>query len=296
MAEGDVTIKDEVAAWHSAADKIREVVKWVASAFGALGALLIGTAPLTGFGDVEVYSLRFIVAVLLGVLALGSVAYVVWTATSLLAPSAVTLVDVEQGEEFSALRTEIAAEPSSYLGTWGTDVSTFVDGRDDEYGLLAAVDTQIAQGLSATDLPKLREAHKQLVARIEAMGRVSARLLAAAGFHHLANRFADAKPRMFQAAALAVVGIAGFVLTVGTADASADEPITKIPARVSLTEAGVRSIGPLLGEECTPPFQALVLGGGSEGPWDLLVTDSRCEAGEVTVEKTEGNVLLVFDE
>lgn len=295
MAEGDVTVKDEVAAWNSASDKVREVVKWIASAFGALGALLIGTAPLTGLGDVEVLSLKFVVAALFGVLAIGSVAYVVWKATSLLAPSAVTLSDVELDDEFSALRTQIAAEPSSYLGTWGTDVSTFVDNRDNEYALLSAVDTQIAQGPSASDLPKLREAHKQLVVRIEAMGRVSARLLAAAGFHDLANRFASVRKAMFQAAALTVVGVVGFVLTIGSADAGGDEPGTKFPARVSLTKAGQKSVGPLLGSECTPPFEAVVLSGGSKGPWELLVTDARCTSGEVTVEKSDAKVLLVFD-
>lgn len=294
MADGDLTVKDEVAAWNTASDKIREVVKWIASAFGALGALLIGTAPLSGLSAVDVVSLPFLAATLFGLIALGSVAFIVWVATSLLAPSALTLNDLDNDDNFSALKTQIAAEPSSFLGSWGTDVATFVANRDREYALLAAVDAEIAQTSNSTVLPQLRTAHTQLVARIESMGRVSSRLLAAAGFHDLATRFASARPRMFRAAAFTVVGIVGFVLTVGTAEASSDESVTKLPARVSLTEEGAKSLGTLLGEDCAGAFEVLVLSGGSSGPWEALVTDPRCQAGVVELKKTEAKVMLTF--
>jgi len=295
VAEGDVTIKDEVAAWGGATDKIREVVKWIATSFGALGALLIGTAPLSGLSKLDVVSWRFAWVAVFGLLALGGVAYVVWRATSLLTPSTVTMVDVESGAEFSALRAAIAAEPAAYLGTWGTDVTTFVTNRDKEYTLFAAVDHAIAQSPDSAELTALREARKGLIARIESMGRISARVLAAAGFHDLATRFAAARRWMFLAAAVTVVGITGFVLAVGGAGTESSDTVAYVPARVSLTDAGTKALGPLLGASCPQAFEALVLSGGADGPWDLLVTDEHCTSGELTVEKTDGRVLLVFD-
>ena len=295
MAEGDVTVKDEVAAWSGATDKIREVVKWIATSFGALGALLIGTAPLSGLGKLDLVSWRFALVAIFGIMALGGVAYIVWKATSLLTPSTVTMVDVEGEAGFSALRVEIAAEPAAYLGTWGTDIPTFVSNRDREFALFAAVDHQIAQSPDSAALTALREARRGLLARIESMGRISARVLAVAGFHDLATKFAAARRKMFWAAAVTVVGITGFVLAVGDAGSDSSDPVTHVPAQVSLTDAGAKSLGPLLGASCPEPFEALVLSGGADGPWDLVVTDEHCSSGEMTVEKADGHVLLVFD-
>ncbi|HWE55781.1 MAG TPA: hypothetical protein VG435_09720 [Acidimicrobiales bacterium] len=39
--------------WANAVDTYRDVAKWLIAAFGAIGAVIAGTAPLTGIGDVS---------------------------------------------------------------------------------------------------------------------------------------------------------------------------------------------------------------------------------------------------
>lgn len=298
MAEGGggaLTLKDEVAAWDSAGEKLREVTKWIAAAFGALGALLIGTAPLSGLGRMEFLSLPFVLAAAAGVLALGSVAYIVWTATAFLAPSTVTSEDVKHHADLEALRKQVEADATSYLGTWGPSVGHFFEALDAEYRLLAAAGEKVVTTRDAAEKEQWRKAAKGLGARVEAMGKVSARLLAVARFHDLSKRFRTARTRMFRAAALTVLGISVFVVTVGSAGDSSGAATT-IPARIVLTEEGQGTAGALLGESCAAPFRAVVLRGGASGPWEVLVTDPDCEPGTLTLAKTEARVLLVFDE
>jgi hypothetical protein len=295
VAEGDLTIKDEVGAWAGASDKLRDVVKWTATSFGALGALLIGTAPLSGLAKVEPTFWTFLLLALFAALALGGVGFVIWKSTSLLAPSMVTLTDVRSDDRYAGVRTLVASEPQAFLGTWGSDVESFLANRAQEYRLLAAVDQMIVREPNQADVRSLRKLRDKLVARVESLGRVSQRLLAVAQFSELSTSFNEARPKLFGGAAAVIFGIAGYltVLAASSSEAAEAKPTT-LPAMVALTPAGEVAVGPLLGPRCRSPFQALVLDGDSKGPWELLVIDPACTAGKVNVTADQAVVQLSF--
>jgi hypothetical protein len=295
LGDSDLTIKDEVAAWAGASDKLRDVVKWTATSFGALGALLVGTAPLSGVAKLQPTLQSYLLAAAFASLALAGVAYVIWKSTSLLAPSMVALTDVRSNSRYAGVRTLVASEPEAFLGTWGRDVETFLDNRAQEYRLLAEVDKMIVREANEADVRKLRELRAKLIARVESLGRVSQRLLAVAQFSELSTSFNDARPKLFGGAAAVIVGTAGYltVLATGTQDSGNSEPST-LPALVALTAAGKDTVGQLVGARCPSPFRALVLEGGSDGPWVVLVTDPRCTSGKLSIATDDASVLLGY--
>ncbi len=293
MTEDGSEFKDELAAWSGATASLRDVVKWVAASFGALGALLIGTAPLSGVGDLTL-GWSILGPLVFGTLALLAVGWVVWYTTSLLTPNTVSLSDIARHEDYADFRTQVAVEPLAYLGTLGEDVATFFVNRDTENRALAELDAKLASG-ALPNTPKVEASRAKLVARVNALGKVSTRLLASAGFYQLSRRFTAVKPMLFGAAGLVVVGIVGFLVTVGAGTSGTDSRPTTIPALVSLTPDGARTVGPLLGDACPRAFQVLVLSGGNSGPWTLAVTDDACTAGTIEVGDDAVRVLLQFD-
>jgi hypothetical protein len=288
---------DDVAPWTAASESLRSVVKWIAGSFGALGALLIGTAPLAGFHDSTfgVWT-AWIGPIGFGALSLIGVVIVVWLATSLLTPSTVTLSAVQHENTFHVLRAQVAADPTAYLGLWGTDIDSFMENRQTEFTALANVDSQITS-LPSDDprIQGLTAARPLLLKGVEACGKVSARLLAVAAFHDLSQRFSKAKPKIFGAALLVVVGVIGFSATTPKPDKSntATQPLP-VSALIALTTEGKSTVGLGLGPACPDSFQAVVLSGGSGGPWQILVTDPRCTSGTTTLSNKQASVISVF--
>lgn len=143
------------------------------------------------------------------------------------------------------------------------------------------------------DFDALEKSEKDIVTRIEGAGRVTRRLLAIAGFIDLNARFNAAKSAMFVAAGLVVVGIVGFLVVVGWSTKGTDPVPTQLPAMVALTD-GRGALAKTLGKDCPSTFQAVVIEGGTEGPWKLLVSDAKCRGGVINVGKNEAKVLFGF--
>jgi preprotein translocase subunit Sss1 len=229
-----------------------------------------------------------------GAVALGGVGFIVWLATSLLTPSTITLPQVRTQPEFKELRKLVAADPTAYLGLWGNDVESFMENRSTEFAALGNVDRQIASLPSGDPrLSGLNEARPLLLKSVEACGKVSARLLAVAGFHDLSRRFSRAKSWMFGAAVIVVVGVVGFTATTPGGGGDAGKEMA-VPALVSLTSQGAAEVGPVLGSYCPQPFKGVLLSGGAGGPWQLMVTDPKCRNGTLTLSKEQAAVMSVF--
>lgn len=296
MSEGNAG-NDEVAPWTAASESLRSVVKWIAASFGALGALLIGTAPLAGLSRLDASAgwADWVVPLAFGAIALSGVGFIVWLATSLLTPGTITLPEVRTLPEFEALRALVAADPTAYLGLWGSDIESFMENRSTEFSALGNVDQAIAS-LPHSDprLQALKDARPLLLKSVEACGKVSARLLAVAGFHDLSRRFSRAKMWMFGAAVLVVVGVIGFSATTPSSDKSEAGKQMAVPALVSLTSTGGTVVGPALGARCPRPFKAVLIAGGADGPWQLIITDPMCTNGTVTLSKEQATVMSVF--
>lgn len=288
--------RDDTAPWTAASESLRSVVKWIAASFGALGALLIGTAPLSGLSNFAASEWQqWLPSIAFGAIALTAVAYIVWQATTLLTPSTITLPEVRTDKGFHTLRDIVAADPTAYLGLWGADIDTFMTNRQTEFRALSKIDEEIASLPDGDNrLQALQSARPLLLRRVAACGVVSARLLAIAAFHDLAQRFSRAKRRIFAAAAVVVVGVAGFVATTPGAASTADGEHRPQPALVSLTTSGESSVRPLIGAKCPKPFKAVLLSGSAEGPWQILVASPECTAGTLELTTEQAAVLSVF--
>lgn len=293
-AQAGLTLKEQVDAWGAATTQLRDVVKWIAAAFSGLGALLIGTAPLSGLGDVDPTPSKLAAPILFGLLALVAVTAIVWKATELLTPSRTTLHHVAGAPEFSDLRAEVAADSLIYLGTWATDVPGFLDAQYFEHKILKELLDRQAVEPAGERRTKLQEAIRKQEARVTSIGRYATRLLALAGFHHLSRRFNAAKPAMFAAAWTTVIGIAGFLLTVDGSDGAAAAAPAPTPALVAITDDAPTTLTDLLGQGCPNPFEAMVLSGGTQGPWELSLDDQDCADGTLRVASDHATVLLQF--
>lgn len=297
MTDKDNSLSAE-ARWAAATDSLRSVVKWIAAAFGGLGALLIGTVPLAGLNHLDTWTAR-IVPMFFGVTSLVAVGVIVWTASSLLTPSTLTLEDVRLQPQFIGLRMQVASDPTAYLGLWGSDIETFLERRATGFAALNNAD-RILGGLAKDDprAKTVEEARPLLVDSVKACGEVSTGLLAIAGFHDLSHRFKGARTTIFIAAAVVVVGVVGFLVsTHSEAGASAAGPSAVDAPRlalITLTRLGSEELGPALGPSCPRPFKAILVSGKAEGPWQLDVTDPACTNGAVSVDEQQATVMSLF--
>jgi hypothetical protein len=286
---------DDTASWAAASESLRSVVKWVAASFGALGALLIGTAPLASLRRLHSDWHDWLVPIGFGAAALVGVGLIVWLATSLLTPSTITLPEVQTNQGFEALRRMVAADPTAYLGLWGTDIDSFMENRNTEFTALANVDKQIASLADAdARLQALGEARPLLLKSVDACGTVSARLLAIAGFHDLSRRFNIAKRKMFAAAVLIVVGVVGYIAITPSGDKADGGEHLAVPALVTLNAHGESDVRPNLGAGCPKPFKAVLLSGDASGPWKVLVIDPKCTNGTLLLSKEQASLIGVF--
>ncbi len=73
--------------WATAVDTYRSAAKWLITTFGSIGAVIAGTAPLAGIGDIHSGRMGWLLAG--GVAALGGVTVVIVATVAVLVPQAV---------------------------------------------------------------------------------------------------------------------------------------------------------------------------------------------------------------
>ena len=248
---------DDVAEWRASTTQIREVVKWIATAFAALGAALIGTTPLSPLAsrDNSIGDLVAMCACLAA--ALVFVGFIVWRCTTMLVPQTTTLPTLDNDPKYGTLGEAIRADPSAFLGAWSADLTNFVQLRDDEYVVLGGLDNALGTCEPAQSAA-LSAARDKVVNRVEAMGRVSRRLLAVADYYRLRRDLDENRPYLFGAAALAAVAIATFVV-LGAASGESDGPdVDKTSAIVRFQGDSAEENQQIVGLKCPSPFDAIV--------------------------------------
>jgi hypothetical protein len=233
---------------------VRDVAKWIASSFGAAGAILIGTAPLSGLGRIDPSPGSVALLALSGGAALSGLGVIVWKATDVLVPStrAESVMDpppIKGRDTVADLRREITAHPDQYMSTWAETTDEFVRIRQSWFAAQRNIDAAVRHKAYPVDVLKtlLRE-RELIVENVEALSRVTSRLRALSRFYDTASRFRVMRVWVFGAAVLTVLGITGFLAVVGAStpdDANNGDTTTSSASAPLLRELTVGSHSPL---------------------------------------------------
>lgn len=280
--------------WRDAAKSIRETAKWLVTLFGGIGAVLVGTAPFTGAGDLSGDDL--ITAIVFGLLALGGLTLVIWRVSDVLLPETTSLTETLTAGTLKDFRTQVSGDRWSYLGAWAETLQDFKTARDLEFATFLEVDQKLRDpSLSDNDRAVYNAELPGLTKRLQTMELATARLLAKATYHEVRTRFIRARRWLFVGGLAAAVGIFGFLTTV---TAKKDDKETKPAAAVSLSRratvalsaAGTERFRRFVGENCpTAAVPLIVLDGEEKGPWRVLVRDeSGCRPVSFLLSKEEG--------
>lgn len=282
---------DDTQDWHASTTQIRDVVKWIATAFAALGAALLGTTPLSPLASADVSSGQRLLLCGLAAIALLSVGFIVWRCTSMLAPQTTTVPRVIDDAEYLTLRQAIEDDPGAFLGAWSTSLADFVRLRDEEYEVLNGLDAALGT-CEPSQSQALTAARDKVVARVEAMGRVSRRLLAVASYYRMRRDLDHDRPLLFGAAGVAAIAIASFVVVGATgATEDAEKNIEPTAAVVLFTGNTAGDNQRIVGRRCPILFDAVVSRTG-DGPWEISPATPGCRRGRLNVGADEVTVLL----
>jgi hypothetical protein len=287
-------LRTQLDALSEANARLREVAKWFVTSAAALGALLVGTSPLTGLAALG-WSGEIRAPLAWGAVALGALAVVIFTTSRVLAPSTVDFVDViGGGGSFAAFRKAVDKDPYTYLGAGSSGVADFAARRAREFKVLRNIDAALADPSTPDDqVTALEQERPTALANITRTGWIVERLRATAENRLLWQRFTLARVVAVIGAAVAAAGIVGFLVSVHSG-ASADDLTGPVPVRVALTESGSTHFGQALGPGCpTGSFDALLLSGGKTAPWEIMVVDARCARVDFTLDGQNGDVLFV---
>lgn len=293
------TIVQDIAAWDAASSQLRETIKWLASALAALGALLVGTAPFTGLANLRWPLIVAAASIAAG--ALAGVAHIINRLTDLLAPTPVTVRDLARDEEFADLRVAIQADPAGFLGSvgWskdGHDLDTFLSTRQESLGAFQHLRNQARRHPTKEKREHAATALEDVRREVVTALAVTDRLLAAGRFHGLAHKFRERRAELWfmgSVVGVLIVAFLAFVQAWQPEDEAEAGPAT--PAVVRLTDSGATALDGLFGPTCPRTFDAMVLSGGTTGPWDITVVDEACTSGRTTLTDDQAAVLLQED-
>jgi hypothetical protein len=100
---------------------MRTTAKWIIGAAAAIGAVLLGGAPLAAVGEIHglVSALEAFAGLVIGLAGAG---WAIWHTTEALIPPATTLATLET-PQLADLRAQIAADPAAFYGPFGTSVA-----------------------------------------------------------------------------------------------------------------------------------------------------------------------------
>jgi hypothetical protein len=154
---------------HSPADAVadmRATARWTVAGAAAVGALLLGGAPLTAVGKIS-HAANAVLAFAGLVVALGGVAWAIWQTGEALMPRIATLADLDD-PDLSDLRATMARDPSAFFGPFG-------QARDDLRAAVAFHGT-VAANLAVTAAAEQDPVRSRLLTQALADARANADL------------------------------------------------------------------------------------------------------------------------
>ncbi|MEU1961723.1 hypothetical protein [Nocardia sp. NPDC019304] len=202
---------------------MRAVARWTVGAAAAIGALLVGTAPLTALG--RLHGTWHIVAAITGLaIALLAVCWAIWVTSDALTPPVSTLMDLDDGSmtHLAGLSRLIARSPENFFGPNGTRVADLQ--RQSE--LHQRIAGEIARAMAVEDRPHERAllelASRDAEANIAYYRGLRSRLLALIHAWHVRHLLRRARMRTL--IAVLIAGIGACVYLIATVDSKPAEP------------------------------------------------------------------------
>lgn len=192
-----------------AVDDMRSTAKWTIAAVAAVGAALIGGAPLAAVG--KVHGLGSAIEAFGGLaLGLAGVGWAIWHTTDALIPPTTTLAAL-QTPQLADLRARIAADPGAFFGPFGTS-TTQVKAAVQRYDTAAAqIAVMIATETDATRQRVLAQGQADALANA---AQASARLrwlLSLMHAYRVRDQLRTARLHTFAGAAVTALGAVLFI-------------------------------------------------------------------------------------
>lgn len=215
----------------SAATTLRDTVKWLAAAFAGTGALIIGSSPLSGLGQLPPFSGRWLLALALLVGGFLLICAALWRALRILKPDVLyrssllgthdTALGKSELAELQALRASIDAHGADLLPSRYPTLKQLADN-------LAAIGQRLKALEAATPTAPDKAAHaRDIQAGMNARARhwaVIAKVLPLAQYLRLHQRFEREQRWMAGLSLLALLLLLGFVV-VSTVPKEKEPPV-----------------------------------------------------------------------
>lgn len=216
--------------FSSAATTLRETVKWLAAAFAATAALVIGSSPLSGLGKIAPFSGRWLLAIALLVIGFALICWALWLALRILKPDALyrsgllgthdNLLSKTELDELQAVRKHIDAHgadllPPNYptLGKLAANLAQIESQLDQLQGNPPSIADPV---LRAQEILKGKSARAKNWAAV-------AKVLPLAQYLRVQHRFEKEQPWMAGLSGLALLMLLGFAIA-STAPDKKDDP------------------------------------------------------------------------
>jgi hypothetical protein len=205
--------------WAAAATQVRSAASWIVKSFAAIAVALVGTSPLlVNLGNLGLNA-RSVVAVLGAVAALAAIGVIIGAATDINLTQVTDIVDLTAPPDDVTKavigRIEGSAAAREVYLAGASDVQGLLDLRRSYEGVYSAQLTALA-GMS-TDAD--RDTTKTIAdATLASLNNIDASIHNLKGwvtYRHIRDRFDASRPKMFVAGAVAVLGIAIWLIALG---------------------------------------------------------------------------------
>jgi hypothetical protein len=193
-----------------AVDDMRSAAKWTIGAVAAVGAALLGGAPLAAVGKVHGFGSA---AEAFGGLALGllGVGWAIWHTTDALIPPTTTLAALDT-PPLADLRAQIMADPRAFFGPFGTSVAQ-VQAAVQAYDSAAAqIAVMLAAGPGEAAQRVLAQGQADALANANAASARLRWLLSLVHAWRVRNQLRAARLQTFGGGAAAALGAVLFIV------------------------------------------------------------------------------------
>lgn len=193
---------------------MRATAKWILGAAAAVGAALVGGAPLTAVG--KVHGAGHIALAYAGlVVGLAGVGWAIWRTADALIPPLITRLSLDSEPGLAGLRAKIAGDPRSFYGPFGTSMAELQ--RTHEYHQrMARILASAAAAETSPDRKRVMEAQAQAAQATVTAARTRVQnLLELAYAWQVRAELRDARLHALLGAAVAAAGAVLFLVSTG---------------------------------------------------------------------------------